>query len=106
MNLTSIYDYDIIQDPSMLEDGEPLEVPRTWRERWFTLPWKPWKAAKTITPRVPSPSVSIFGNKLIGHPETIKALLDRSMEIDSTNCKSRYPDSILSSTSYLHNLGY
>ena len=106
MNPTSIYGYDILQDVFMLEDGEPIEVPRTWRERWLTLPWTPWKATKTITLRVPSSSVNIFGNKLIGHPETIKALLDRSAKIDSTNCKSRYPASVLSSTSYLHNLGY
>lgn len=53
------------------EDGEPYEEPRTWRERLFSLPWRPLQATRTITPKVPSRAVyELLDGSLVMHPET------------------------------------
>lgn len=49
----SIVSIRIIESELMVEDGEPYEVRRTWKERLFTRPWRPWKATRTVVPKVP-----------------------------------------------------
>jgi hypothetical protein len=71
----------VMTDPFMLEDGEPYEVDRTWKERLFTFrPWRPLKKTRTVVPRVPMKSViKIGGEAIVMHPaifEEFKKALD------------------------------
>jgi len=63
-----------VENPNLVEDGDPIEVPRTWMERLFSYPWKPWKKVKTVIPKVPSSRVLVMGNVAVAHPEVIKQL--------------------------------
>jgi hypothetical protein len=48
-------------------------VNRTWRERLFSWPWRPWLA--TRIERIPDPSLyQLGGDTLVGHPATIERL--------------------------------
>ena len=38
----------IIENPLMVEDGEPYEIRRTWRERLFSWPWRPLRATRMV----------------------------------------------------------
>lgn len=44
----------IIESHAMLEDGEPYEVPRTWKERLTQMPWRPFCKTRTVVPKVPA----------------------------------------------------
>ena len=67
----------IIQSEAMVEPGEPIEVPRTWRERLFTLPWRPFKKTKTVIPMVPQKrAIKLPGGELIMHPTMVRALME------------------------------
>lgn len=54
----------------------PIEiVARTWRERLFSLPWRPLQATRQVQTYVPDPNVYQLGNGLVvGHPVTIARL--------------------------------
>ena len=51
----------IIEDPNLTE---PKEIPRTTKERLFSLPWKPWRKTKTI--QIPKQEAYIIDNEMIG----------------------------------------
>ena len=53
---------------SHLSDYE--SVARTWKERLFTLPWRPWVRTKSIH----RPKVFQYGNTIICSPATLKSL--------------------------------
>jgi hypothetical protein len=74
--LMEMYGYKFIESWLMTEPGKPYDVPRTWKERWFTRPWRPWKRTKTITPQVPMRRFFIdsIRRTITGHPETIRAV--------------------------------
>jgi hypothetical protein len=79
----------IIEDSNMLEDGIPYEVPRTWKERLFSLPWTPRKKTRTVIPKIPSKSVVVFNGSLVMHPETAKiyrAELESKKLLKPTHC--------------------
>ena len=64
-------DFRIIEDPGLIIDGPAYEAPRTWVERFFTLPWSPWKSTKTVIPKIPSPDIyKINTDCLVMHPAT------------------------------------
>jgi len=48
------------------------EVRRTWKERLFSLPWKPWKSIKVI--RKEGMIISLPGGSLLMHPRTLEDL--------------------------------
>jgi hypothetical protein len=58
---------EIIEDEKV---GEPLsiQVPRSWRERLLSRPWRPWRRTKPVTIWEPKGTVFQLGNKLIMHP--------------------------------------
>lgn len=66
--------YRLFENSLLLKDGEPYEVNRTLKERWFSLPWRPLKKNKTIVPKVPSDEMVIdrINKHLYMHPETLK----------------------------------
>ncbi len=66
----------------LTEPGEPMQVRRSWRERLWSWPWRPWRATKTIVPQVPSKSFYLIGNDtVLCHPAQV-AELRRKVEVD------------------------
>jgi hypothetical protein len=57
----------IIQDTRMTR-----KVERTWKERLFTCPWKPWQRFRYE----PDPLIYSFQGKLVMHPKTAQRLLE------------------------------
>lgn len=65
----------IIENPMLEQDGVPYTVRRTWRQRLFSWPWRPWKPTYTITPRVPYQGVlRIDDTTLVMHPQTLQQM--------------------------------
>ena len=63
----------IVEDLSLVVDGDPIEVRRTWKERLFSRPWRPFKRNKTVIPKVPSEEVLvILPNTIVAHPITAR----------------------------------
>ena len=60
----------VLENPLLVVDGDPVEVLRTWKERLFSRPWRPFKATKTVIPKVPMPPVYLTGDGTVyAHPE-------------------------------------
>lgn len=64
--------FRVIEDNSMVEDGEPYKVKRTLKDRLFSRPWKPLKTQRTVVPKKPKRVALTIGNTLIVHPEMAK----------------------------------
>ena len=63
-------------------------VPRTWRERLFTLPWRPLRKMKYMT--VPDPALYAFRGGMVGHPATVARLRESlAREETPTTMKSQ-----------------
>lgn len=61
----------IIQSPYLEQDGEPVQVRRSWRERLFTRPWRPLVKTRTVVPRIPHRgAIQLDANTLVMHPAT------------------------------------
>ena len=61
--------------------GEAMEVGRTFHDRWFTWPWRPWVKTWMYTPQIPDPAIYKMSDMLDGqclamHPETLKHVLE------------------------------
>ena len=72
--------YRVIEDPALTKP-EVQKVMRTWRQRFFTLPWRPLQAIKVIVNQVPSREVHICDRTRIAvmHP-AMKAEVLRSID--------------------------
>jgi hypothetical protein len=57
----------IIESPLLTKD-EQRTVGRSWRERLWSWPWRPWQATKVITVLVPSDQILRTPGALIMHP--------------------------------------
>lgn len=71
----------IIESEVLIIDGEPYERRRTWRERLFTRPWRPWRATQRVIPKVPDPnfyvsSVEPWGKQIFAHPVTARRIYE------------------------------
>lgn len=75
--------FQIIEDERLTINGDPYKVDRTWKERLFTLPWRPLRSFRYQRDQIPSTQVIQNGNKLIMHPAIAKALHDSMMEINN-----------------------
>lgn len=65
----------VILSPLLTEQGDPVTVRRTWKERLLTRPWRPWQRTRTYTPEIPYRGAVRFGeNSVIMHPTTWKNL--------------------------------
>lgn len=65
----------IVANHNMVEDGEPIIVHRTWRERLFSRPWRPWMATRTVVPTRPKREFLRIGHStLMAHPALIEEL--------------------------------
>ncbi len=67
----------IITSPYLTEDEE-REVSRTWPERLWSWPWRPWVATKRITVQVPSTQVFVIDGKYVMHPAALTALMEKT----------------------------
>lgn len=63
-----------------LDGIRPEKVKRTWKERLFTLPWKPWITHKTIQVPNYKPAMYRLGNQIIYHP-ALKEQIRKSIEV-------------------------
>lgn len=66
----------IVESPYMMVSREK-QVRRTWRERLFTVPWRPLRTHNTVMEHVPNPDLVKVGHIFYGHPETVRKLRDR-----------------------------
>lgn len=65
----------IIESLLMADDGEPYEVPRTWKERLLTRPWRPLKTTRMVVPKIPKKDAMRFRDgTLVMHPVTAAKL--------------------------------
>jgi len=61
----------IIESVAMTQDGPPHEIERSWRERLFTRPWRPFKKTRTVIMRVPRDDALVMDDgSLVMHPQT------------------------------------
>ena len=66
----------IITSEHFVEDGPPIQVARTWRERFLTRPWRPWEATRTVIPKVPMRcAYQLPDGTLTMHPETFRRMI-------------------------------
>ncbi len=67
--------YKVIENPFMVKPGEPKELKRSWRERLFTRPWRPWVRTKMVATYVPSDEVlQVSNHTFIMHPVLARQL--------------------------------
>ena len=60
------------------------EVDRTWQERWFSRPWRPFKKTRTVTETVASDRVLVIDGTIFCHPdlaEKINQAIDRQTKV-------------------------
>jgi len=51
-----------------------VDTPRPWRERLFSLPWRPWRATKAVPLYRPHPDwLATADGRLLVHPDTYAA---------------------------------
>jgi len=55
-----------------------VEIKRTWKERFFSRPWRPLKATKIMIKYKPSPDIMVVGNDTwIMHPDTMAKIAEQ-----------------------------
>lgn len=65
----------IIESPYLEEDGEPVTVRRSWRERLFSRPWRPFVTTRTVIPKIPyRGAVRLNQTTIVMHPATVLEL--------------------------------
>ena len=65
----------VIESVWLTVDGEPCEVRRSWSERLFSRPWRPFKATRTVIPKLPHPgAIQLDTKTIMMHPETYRQL--------------------------------
>lgn len=67
--------YRLMSNP-LLTDTRTREVPRTWKERLFTHPWRPLKKTRTESYQVPSRQVIVIAEHrvMVAHPVMVKEI--------------------------------
>ena len=77
-SLNNAFDYPVWSAVRFLESGlirictGTRKVRRTWRDRLFTRPWRPWQADRVEPVYEPDPNIYEIGHGLFtGHPVTI-----------------------------------
>jgi hypothetical protein len=76
----------VIESVYLEEYGPPTLVRRTWRERLFSRPWRPWKATKVVRQKVPySGGLKLDDHTIVMHPATYAKL--RNLDaLDKSPC--------------------
>jgi len=70
---------------SMLVENGFFKQKRSWRERLFSRPWRPFQSSKKIEKYKPDPNLMVIKRDdygriqtMVGHPETIKLIKTHS----------------------------
>lgn len=63
-----------IRTSPLIVDSEEREVPRSWYERLFSRPWRPWQATRLEVFNVPSKRVVLIGRIAYVHPDALAQL--------------------------------
>ena len=80
----------IIESRLMVEDGEPYDVKRSWRERLFSRPWRPLRPTRMVVPKVPKREVIILPDgSLVMHPEIAKMLRQQTKGVPEVTKETR-----------------
>jgi hypothetical protein len=66
----------VFKNPSLVIQRDEI-VKRTWKERLFSLPWRPWIDIRLVIHYDPDPHVYVYGNRLIAHPDIIAKLINQ-----------------------------
>jgi hypothetical protein len=64
----------VVESPHLMVPGGEREVRRSWSERLFARPWRPWRATRRVPVSKPDPNVYRIQGMLVGHPATLAAL--------------------------------
>ena len=65
----------IIESVYLEQDGEPYQVRRSWRARLLSWPWRPWRAAYTVVPKIPyQGAIQLDARTIVMHPHTARQL--------------------------------
>ena len=68
--------YRVQVNPNMVVLGDVVQVPRTWKERLLTMPWRPWVSTKPHQTFKPDTTVYVLGgDTMVMHPDTYARLL-------------------------------
>lgn len=68
-----------------LVDSKTEEVPRTWKEKLFSLPCRPWKKTKYVTTYVASRSVVFANGAYYAHPDLIDEMIKQLEKHDGAS---------------------
>lgn len=72
----------VIVDSQLVEPDGTVDVRRTWRERLFSIPWRPLEATKPVQTFRPSREVIQVNGRLLMHPVTWKKMVE---ELDKSH---------------------
>lgn len=70
-----IVGYEIVQTIHLTKVVSRV-VERTWKERWFSLPWHPFQKTKTVVESIPDPDMYTSGHTIFVHPATFSRFLE------------------------------
>jgi hypothetical protein len=74
----SLLGLKVIESPYLEQDGTPYDVRRTWRQRLFSRPWRPFVTTYTVVPRVPLEGfVQLNPHTIVMHPVTLRRLKEQ-----------------------------
>ncbi len=84
---TMIRGHRVMTNHLLTVPGKATEVMRTFHDRWFTWPWRPWVKTWMYTPRIPDPHIykmsdMLDGQCLVMHPETLKRVVEIEADFD------------------------
>lgn len=73
-----LYGLKVIEDKNLTIHDGTTTITRSWKERLFTLPWRPWVATKEISNIIPNPEFFYIRHKgiVLAHPVTARKLYD------------------------------
>jgi hypothetical protein len=75
VNPLSLFGLNVIQSEYLVEDGDPVTVRRSWRERLLTRPWRPWEATRTYRPKIPfRGALQLDARTVVMHPATYRTM--------------------------------
>lgn len=65
----------VVESAYLEEDGDPITVHRTWLERLFSRPWRPFVKTRTVVPRIPlRGAIRLNATTIVMHPAIVNEL--------------------------------
>lgn len=73
-DLHALNGYNLVEDVNAVKQIGTRQVKRSFFERFFSLPWRPWQIAEEVPVFEPSDEFVVTEDSIIGHPQFIRAL--------------------------------